>query len=413
MTSHLAKVPTAPQVLLAEDNLAQARRLQYILESHGYRVVAAVNGRAALECARRERPALIISDILLPEMNGYDLCRQVKQDAQLGDVPVVLVTTLSDPHEVIRGLECGADNFILKPYETDQLLRRIQFVLANDHLRRAVTGPQPAGLEIVFRGQKQTITADRLQILNLLFSTYEAAMERNHELTSIRDELRRANQEVQQLTQQLEERVRARILEVERSHQQLGEAQPGVPRQPTATTEARVRSMRILVVDDDPMLSQSLRNTLQAEGHEVIVALGGRAGIDAFQAAQRGTGPGGPMGQLAPAGGSLASPSSASPSVGRPTGQPFDAVITDLGMPHVDGRQVARAIRAMSADVPIIMLTGWGQNLLADTTPPPEVNRLLNKPPRLSELRAVLAEFAPTYAVTPDQPPEANRRDPR
>jgi DNA-binding response OmpR family regulator len=137
--------------------------------------------------------------------------------------------------------------------------------------------------------------------------------------------------------------------------------------------------MHILVVDDDPMLSQSLRNALEAEGHEVTVASGGRAGIDAFQTAQR----------------------------------PFDVVITDLGMPHVDGRQVARAIRAISADVPIIMLTGWGRNLLADTTPPPEVNRLLNKPPRLSELRAALAELAaPTYAATPDWPRAANPRDP-
>jgi DNA-binding response OmpR family regulator len=94
--------------------------------------------------------------------------------------------------------------------------------------------------------------------------------------------------------------------------------------------------------------------------------------------------------------------------------EPFDAVITDLGMPYVDGRQVARAIRATSAEVPIIMLTGWGRNLLRDTTPPPEVNRLLNKPPRLGELRAALAELsASTYAAAPDLLHEAIRRDPR
>src|ERR1700748_2858986 len=97
----------APLVLIAEDSLTQARRLQYILEQQGYRVVAAINGRAALECARRERPALIISDAVMPEMSGYELCHEVKHDAELADVPVVLVTTLSDPHDVIRGLECG------------------------------------------------------------------------------------------------------------------------------------------------------------------------------------------------------------------------------------------------------------------------------------------------------------------
>ena len=181
-------VPTvqAPRVLIAEHSLTQARRLQYILEQQGYTVVAAVNGRAALECARRERPAVIISDVVMPEMTGYELCRHIKQDAELSNVPVVLVTPLSDPHDVIRALECGADNFILKPYETDQLLRRIQLVLANDGLRQSPAPPRAAGLEIVFRGQQHCIAADRLQLLQLLLSTYEAAIERNDELTQLR-----------------------------------------------------------------------------------------------------------------------------------------------------------------------------------------------------------------------------------
>src|SRR6201999_376219 len=94
----------APQVLIAEDSLTEARHLQYILEQQGYRVTAAINGRAALECARRERPALIISAAVMPEMTGYELCRAVKRDADLGVVPVILVTSLSDPHDVIRAL---------------------------------------------------------------------------------------------------------------------------------------------------------------------------------------------------------------------------------------------------------------------------------------------------------------------
>lgn len=231
MTNDTGTEPAAPLVLIAEDSLTQARRLQYILEQQGYRVQAAINGRAALECAIRERPALIISDVVMPEMTGYELCQRIKQDADLGEVPVVLVTTLSDPHDVIRGLECGADNFILKPYETDQLLRRIQLVLANDGLRRSSPQPAPPALEIVFRGQKHCITADRMQILNLLLSTYEAAIERNNELTSTRDELRHTNLELQQLTQALEERVRERTSELERSNEQLRQAQQALIQQ--------------------------------------------------------------------------------------------------------------------------------------------------------------------------------------
>src|SRR6266436_2790554 len=187
---------TALQILIAEDSATQAQRLQHILEQHGYRVTAAANGRLALEAAQHSKPALIISDVIMPEMNGYELCSRVKADARLSHVPVVLVTTLSDPHDVIRGLECGADNFILKPYDADQLLHRIQFVLINSQMRR---NEQPdMGLEIVFSGQKHFITADRLQILNLLLSTYEAAIHRNKELSFTRDTLRQTNVELQQ-----------------------------------------------------------------------------------------------------------------------------------------------------------------------------------------------------------------------
>jgi signal transduction histidine kinase len=594
----------ASQILIAEDSATQAQQLQHTLERHGYRVTGAANGRLAFEAAQRNKPALIISDVIMPEMNGYELCRRVKTDTRLADVPVILVTTLSDPHDVIRGLECGADNFILKPYDADQLLRRIQFVLVNSQMRRS---EQPdMGLEIVFSGQKHFITADRLQILNLLLSTYEAAIHRNKELSSTRDTLRETNTELQQLTRELEDRVRVRTRELERSNEALRQAQqaliqqerlsalgqmasgiahdinnaispislytesllehetnlsagardrlvtmqraiddvaqtvarmrefyrpreselnlmevelntlvqqvialtrarwsdqpqrrgimielqtqlaPDIPDirgieneirdavtnlifnavdampeggvikvctsvltsptendtskqhvrlevrdtgigmdeetrrrclEPFFTTKgnrgtglglamvygmaqrhgaaleidskpgdgttmrllfpvsaaaagstARVpvlrmpsRSLRLLIVDDDPVLNESLRNTLTEDGHCVTVAHGGQAGIDAFHGAHQ-------------------------------TPEPFDVVITDLGMPYVDGRQVIESVRASAPRTPIILLTGWGQRL-ADHEHPPRADRLLSKPPRLRELRAALSEL--------------------
>ena len=176
------------RILVAEDSPTQARHLQYILEQHGYAVTHAGNGRLALEEAERSKPDLIISDIVMPEMDGYELCRRVKTDG-LGDVPVILVTTLADPGDVIRGLECRADNFILKPYDEQYLLSRVQFVLMNRVMRR--TEPGGLAVEIFFNGQRHTITADRLQILNLLLSTYDAAIQRNKELTRTQEELRR------------------------------------------------------------------------------------------------------------------------------------------------------------------------------------------------------------------------------
>ena len=216
-------------VLIAEDSPTQAQQLRYILEQHGYRVTSAANGRLALEAARKYRPQLVISDVVMPEMTGYELCRHIKNDERLSGTPVILVTTLSDPQDVIRGLECRADNFILKPYEAEQLLHRIQFVLVNSQMRRT---EQPGmGLEIVFGGQKHFITADRLQILNLLLSTYEAAIHRNKELSSTRDTLRQTNMELQELTHELEDRVDVRTRELQSSNAALRMAQQALIQQ--------------------------------------------------------------------------------------------------------------------------------------------------------------------------------------
>lgn len=117
--------------------------------------------------------------------------------------------------------------------------------------------------------------------------------------------------------------------------------------------------LRILVVDDDPMVLKSLRDILEIDGHDVVSADGGQAGIDCFQAAYE-------------------------------RHEQFAVVITDLGMPHVDGRKVASAVRQCSPATPIIMLTGWGQRLAADSDYPEHVDCVLGKPPRLKELRRAL-----------------------
>jgi len=123
-----------------------------------------------------------------------------------------------------------------------------------------------------------------------------------------------------------------------------------------------MRTLRVLVIDDDPSLLESLRSSLLDEGHKVTTAAGGHAGIDAFRNALKG-------------------------------GKVFDVVITDLRMPDVDGREVVSNVRRMSPGTPIILLTGWGQQVTGDSAPPLAVDRLLGKPPRIRELRAALAEL--------------------
>ena len=129
----------------------------------------------------------------------------------------------------------------------------------------------------------------------------------------------------------------------------------------TLTQLRPAQPSRILVIDDDPIILKSLREILEQDGHSVVIAGGGESGIGAFRAASA-------------------------------RGEPFDVVITDLGMPHVDGRTVAAEIKSAAPEVPVIMLTGWGHRLLANKDLPPHVDRVLGKPPRLAALRAALAE---------------------
>lgn len=199
-------------ILIAEDSPTQAEQLKYILGKRGYRLTAVRDGREALAHMARQVPALVLSDVVMPEMDGYALCHAVKHDARLHHVPVVLLTSLSDPADVVKGLEAGADSFIFKPYDERYLLARIESLLANRHLRAGDTTQM--GVEIFFAGRKFFITSNRLQILNLLLSTYEAAVQRNQELSRVQDELTHLNEHlesaVQERTQALAEEIEER-----------------------------------------------------------------------------------------------------------------------------------------------------------------------------------------------------------
>ena len=185
------------EILIAEDSPTQAEQLKQLLEAHHYRVSTAVNGKAALAQLALHQPTLVISDVMMPELDGYGLCKAIKSDDKLKHIPVMLVTTLSDPDDVIRGLECGADNFIRKPYEEKYLLSRINYLLMNVELRK--NQRMQMALEINLSGHKHAITAERQQILDLLISTYEQAVQVNSELKQREKELAHSNQVLQGL----------------------------------------------------------------------------------------------------------------------------------------------------------------------------------------------------------------------
>ncbi|MGE0356377.1 MAG: EAL domain-containing protein [Burkholderiales bacterium] len=180
------------EILVAEDSATQAQQLAGLLEAHGYAVRIAQDGQAALAAIRSRKPTLVVSDVVMPKMDGYGLCRAIKDDPATHDVPVVLVTTLVDPGDLIRGLECGADNFIRKPYEARYLLARIDYLLMNLDLRK--NQKMKVGIEINLGGERHFISAERQQILDLLISTFEQAVNLNQELATRERSLEHSNQ---------------------------------------------------------------------------------------------------------------------------------------------------------------------------------------------------------------------------
>jgi sigma-B regulation protein RsbU (phosphoserine phosphatase) len=191
---------SAPVALIAEDSRIQARILENRLQQAGYVVHVGADGAAALELARRHKPDVIISDIEMPRMTGYEFCRAVKQDPALREVPVILLSTLSDALDIIKGLDAGADNYVTKPYDPNYLLTRVDALLKTS-VDDAAPGDE---LAVTLAGQTFRVKSGRRQVLNLLVSTFENAVEKNRELHRLNEQLTLAKEKLQQWNVELE-----------------------------------------------------------------------------------------------------------------------------------------------------------------------------------------------------------------
>jgi len=183
----------AKEILVVEDSHVQAEILKHILENAGYTCRIAEDGAGALK-------DLIISDILMPVMNGYDLCREVKKNEATKHIPLLLLTTLSDTRDIALAIEAGADNFITKPYPADYLLGRVRTILENP--RPPSPGKDETGsVPFRYEGRTYSIGMDRTRILDVLLSAYEAAVIQHQEFQRSQKELRIINERINILNQ--------------------------------------------------------------------------------------------------------------------------------------------------------------------------------------------------------------------
>lgn len=193
------------RIIVAEDSPTQAEQLKFMLEKRGYSVAISPNGQECFDLAVKEPPALIISDIVMPVMDGYELAWRIKQDERTARVPVILITSLMDRKDTVLRPKVEADAFFSKPYDERALASKVESLLS-----AARKDGEIAAIEVSLAGQRYSIRSGRKRILTFLLSTYENAVARNRELIDTQRALRLLNES-------LEERVMKRTEQLQES----------------------------------------------------------------------------------------------------------------------------------------------------------------------------------------------------
>ncbi len=161
-------------VLIVEDCEDQSALLRHTLTKHKYEVKVAMNGRQALAMMKQQAPNIVFADIQMPEMDGFELCREIKKDRDLAQIPVILLTASWEMGSLLEGLESGADLYFFKPWDKGHLLSRTKELAKTGTFQIEDTGEED--LNVHFEGKQHSIPLNRQQILRQLLSTYESVV---------------------------------------------------------------------------------------------------------------------------------------------------------------------------------------------------------------------------------------------
>lgn len=134
-------ISVKPKVLCVDDEPQNLRLLEVLLAGNGYEVIKAENGRQALEIVRHQAVDIILLDIMMPEMDGFEVCRLLKSNEKYRNIPVIMITSLTSREDRIKGIDAGAEDFISKPFDVGEVLARIRMLLkvreSNERLKGA------------------------------------------------------------------------------------------------------------------------------------------------------------------------------------------------------------------------------------------------------------------------------------
>ena len=152
------------RILLVDDSLLVQKMIREYFEPEGYEVLVAGNGREALELVRSENPKLIVSDIIMPVMDGWEFCEEIRSSPETADIPFLFLTAVREVPKRIQGLRMGADDYITKPFSREELLARVEVCLAKLEKMRSL---QVGGDAVLSGNTSHMALSDLLQLLSL------------------------------------------------------------------------------------------------------------------------------------------------------------------------------------------------------------------------------------------------------
>lgn len=180
------------KVLIVDDEEHIVELIKFNLEKDGYKTICAYNGADALKLAKKENPKLVLLDVMLPQMDGYDVCREIRRDESIASMPIIMITAKGEEIDKILGLELGADDYITKPFSVRELTARVKAVLRRSKTQAIDTVFTFGNIHIDFQKhdivkgeEKLELTLKEFELLQILIKNKGRVMTRDFLLDKV------------------------------------------------------------------------------------------------------------------------------------------------------------------------------------------------------------------------------------